>query len=349
MPCAAAMLFAGRSAREAWGDLHRTSHAHVARMVLTTLEQDLGVAGTEVAAEVARSTGYRVSLYRNGRLWGGTEPPPGPQTLDRALLLDLSANRGGIRMPNSDAVLQATAPQEGTPPAMVALASPSRSVAPAVEVRIVMVLGLLILFSALAGWIQFARRPGPQTRRPGPGSIVTLTMVPALTAVLFLVHLTRTFETTAADVSVRDLTRGLAAAGAREVSSSPESVRRITGFHATLVQSGGVMESTFASDPTEVGGLPAPPRSFTISGRVRTPEGPSIYVALRTEGDAVLVATTPLPVARVAAFRTKCLRIGGGLIAWLLLIGGVLLLRGFPSSSPPGLRSRRAGAPEAAA
>lgn len=278
------------------------------------------------ATQVSRSTGYRASLYLNGRLWGGTEPPPGPQTLDEALLIELSASRGGIRMPDSDAVLQATAPDAGTRPALVALVAPRRPAAPAVEGRILLVLGLLILFSALAGWIQLARRPTPQTRRPGPWSMVTLAMVPALTATLFLVHLTRTFETTAAEVTAQDLTRGLAVAGAREITASSESVRLITGFHATIVGSGGILGSTFASDPTEVGGLPAPPRSFTISGRVRTPEGPSIYVALRTGRDTVIVATTLLPAARVDAFRTICLRTGIGLLAWLLLAGGLLLL-----------------------
>lgn len=319
VPCAATMLFAGRSAREAWGDLHWASHAHVGRMVLTTMEPT-------AATQVARSTGYRASLYLNGRLWGGTEPPLGPQTLDETLLMELSASHGGIRLPDSDAVLLATAPQAGTPPALVALVSPRRPAAPAVEGRIVLVLGLLILFSTLAGWIQLARRPSPQTRRPGPWSIVTLAMVPALTAALFLVHLTRTFETTAADVTAQDLTRGLAVAGAREITASPESMRLITGFHATLVGSGGILGSTFASEPTEVGGLPAPPRSFTISGRVRTPEGPSIYVALRTGRDTVVVATTLLPAVRVAAFRTTCVRMGGGLLAWLILAGGLLSL-----------------------
>jgi len=392
VPCGIALLLAGRSAREAWGDLHLTSHAHVARMTLAALEQDLGEAVDELAAvatpysgadpsipaiqramagdtvagltpteggaelavmlgdagapdttpvpvryavgpldpsaaiQVGQSTGYRASLYLNGKLWGGTEPPAGPQVLDDALLLEVSASPGGTRIPDSESVLQATSPIAGTPPALVALASPNRPADPAVELRIVLVLGLLILFSALAGWIQLGRRPQSGSRRPGAGSMVTLAMVPALTAALFLVHLTRTFETTATDVTVRDLSRGLAVSGSRGLTSSPEGVQLITGFHATLVRSGEVLRSTFASDPTEVGGLPAPPRSFTISGPVHTPEGPSVYVALRSDEGAVIVATAQLPAARVARFRAECLRIGGGLLVWLLLAGGMLLM-----------------------
>ncbi len=393
LPCAVAMLLADRSARDAWDDLHRTSHAHVGRMVLSSLEQDLGNAVSELAAQatpylgadpsipsvqramagdtvagltpteagaelavmlgdatapdttqvpvryavqplapaaavqVARSTGYETSLYLNGRLWGGTQPPPGPERLDEALLIELSMSSGGLRLPDSDAVLQADSRQAGTPPALVALASPRRPSGPAVELRILLVLGLLILFSSLAGWIQLARPPTSEGRQPGPGSVVTLALVPALTATLFLVHLTRTFEITTTEVTVQDLTRGLAVAGAREMASSPAGVRLITGFQATLVSSGDVLASTFDSDPVELTGLPAPPPSFTTSGTVSTPDGPSMYVALRRERGSVIVATTPIPAARIARFRRACLEIGGALLTWLLLAGGLLAFR----------------------
>lgn len=391
LPCGIAMLFAGDSAQTAWADLHHTSHAHVGRMVLASLEQDLGNAVSELAAEAlpyagadpsipaiqralagdtvagltqtesgaelavmlgdmaapdtvavpvryavapleptaatqaGRATGYHASLYLNGKLWGGTDPSA-PETLDEGLLLELSRSPGGIRVPDSDAVLQATSPQPGSPPALAALTSPRRPPAPALELPIVLASALLMLFSGLAAWIQLARPPHPASRRPGPGSVLTLALVPALTATLFLVHLTRTFETVAAEVTVRDLSRGLAVAETRDMASSPADVRLITGFQATLVRSGQVLASTFNGDPTEITNLPAPPRSFASSGTVTTPEGPSLYVALRRDRDSVIVATTPVPAARIAGFRTACRRIGGGLLAWLMMIGGLALL-----------------------
>jgi len=280
----------------------------------------------DVAAQVARTTGYLGSLYLNGRLWGGSEPPPGPPTLGEAVLLEVSANRGGTRLPGTESVLQATSPQAGTAPALVALAAPGLPAAPAVGIRFVLVQGLLILFSALAGWIQLARPPNSKTVRPGPWSMVTLALVPALAAALFLVHLTRTFETSATDVTARDLSRGLAVARVRGLTSSPSAVRGLTGFQTTVVRSGEVLESTFPSHPTALAGLPSPPRSFTISGTVDTPEGPSLYVALRRERSAVVIVTTKLPVERVMEFRWRCLVIGLVLLAWLLLAGTWLLV-----------------------
>jgi hypothetical protein len=289
------------------------------------------------ANQVARASGYEAAMYFNGGFWGGTESFSFPGTLDEAVLLEAASNRGGVRLPGAQAVLQAASPRAGTPAPLAAMAAPRRPPEPSVERRAILVLALLLVFSCLVGWIQLARPPTSENpRRPGPWSIGILALVPALTATLFLVHLTRNFEVAAAEATIRDLTRGLAVAGARGSSESTFAVHSLTGFHSTLVRQGEILETTFASRPTEISGLPAPPPSFTTSGMVATPEGPSLYVALRRGEGTVMIATAPLPAVRVADFRQRCTNIGLALWVWLVLAGALLLLRATrPVSSSP--------------
>jgi hypothetical protein len=400
LPCGVVMLLAGGAAGRAWDGLAYASQAQVGRMVLASLEQDMGEAvdvlaaratpyadadpgapavqramegdtvagltrtdtGAELAvvlgtapsadgtvpgvryaagrleptaaAQVGRLTGYEAFLYIRGRLWEAGDGTTAPPRLDEPVLLELSRSPGGVRVPDSHAVLRAQSPQPGAVPAVVALVTPRQAPPPPVAARVVAVLGLLTLFALLAGWIQLARPPGSGGHKVGPVSVAALSLVPALTAALFLVHLTRTFEAAATSATVGDLTRGLAVASARGVTVSPEAVRLLTGFHATLVQSGEVLRSTYSSDPAGIERLPAPPASFTGSGQVVTPEGPSAYAALRRAADTVTVVTAPLPVARTAGFRGTCLGLGGALLAWLLLTGLWALLASRPGPAP---------------
>jgi hypothetical protein len=277
------------------------------------------------ASRVARATGYGVSLYVNGRPWG---PSDGLDTLSRNLLLELSRTPGGTALTDgSEGVLMASGSQPGEAPRLVALSRPGTPPPPALELRILLVLGLLLVFSVLAGWIQLARPPDAQTRPPGTASFLTLALVPTLTAVLFLVHLTRTFEEAAADSAVHDLTRGLATAQALGASASASGVRLISGFHATLVDGGEILASTFAGDATPIAALPSPPPSFSTSGTVETPEGPSFYLSLRQRGGPVVVVTTQLPAARLAAAQGAFTRVGLGLLLWLAVAATILLVR----------------------
>lgn len=276
---------------------------------------------------VARATGYHIAGYLNGRKW--TDGPGGPDRLADDFLAGLMRAPGGLAVEGTAGVAQAQRVPGGEASAsLVVVAEPARAQGPAVELRIKLVLVLLIFFAVLAGWIQLARPPSAGQPRPGPGPLVTMALVPTLTAALFLVHITRSFEEAVAESTVADLTRGLAVAAALGVEEAPTGTRYVTGFHATVLRDGRIEATTYDGDPHGVAGIPAPPTSFTISGTVDTPEGPSFYVALRRRGGRVVVITTPLPGHDIQAFRRQALGFGGTLAGWLTMLGGLLLLVG---------------------
>jgi hypothetical protein len=307
-----------------------------------TILRSIGRLEPHSASQVARATGYRAAVYLDGRLWGDAPSLEAPPALDEASLAAGSGPEGTILPVSPAGVLLSRPSQAGESTRLAALVSPGRAAPPAVEFRVAVVLGLLILFSTLAAWIQLAAPQGRPRRQAW--TVVALALVPALTSAQFLVHISRGFEATATQALARDLTRGLAVARVRHSASSMADLRELTGFHATLVQRGGIEETTFESNPMEIEDLPSPPRGFTTSGAVETPEGPSLYVAVRTEPDIVLVATAPLPTARIASLGRHCLEIGAGLFVWLLLVGTVaskqsasasaLDARGHPEEKP---------------
>lgn len=322
VPAGAAMALAASQTASAWDAVQRDSHTRVARMVLAATAEELRTT-PDTAAEsapraptsVARSTQYRIALYRDGRFWTGSEPPPGPQTVPA----DLPANPGsGEGVPAGEDPHRGVflaAPPGTAPPSLVALAAPRNSAGPLVEGPVLLVMGLLLLFGALTGWIQLTRRD-VHRRSLLLGGAVGPALVPALAVLVFFIHLDRSFHQ-AADAAVgRDLARALAVAAAEGAADDPARVRTLTGFHATRVRDGRTEASSLRGALAEVAALPVPPSSFTSSGSVRTAEGPSVYVARRLDDGALLVATAPLPEARVAGFRKTLFLLGLVLAAW---------------------------------
>ena len=359
VPCTVAMLLAGEASRRATSQLRATSDEFVSRMALAAVREDLAKQAAEMAADAmpypdadpersevrsALDGDTVVLVHFAGEqaelevLLG--EGAPGDRSAVREARSFTPSAAGQVgRITGYDVVVDLDG--EGMPRASAEVGSlqptssvrPNAPYPPSVEPRIVVVLALLMLFSVLAGWIQLT--PGPTGVQGRPRSVVALALVPALTATMFFVHVDRSFEVSANESLARDLTRGLAVARARGATGAATDVQRLTGFHSTLLRDGAVGETTFDGAPPQLTGIATPPRGFTASGTVQTPEGESRYVALRTEAAVVLVATARAPTAEVGSFRTVCIALGGGLLAWLLLVGAAAsrLTREVPSAS----------------
>ncbi len=271
-------------------------------------------------SRIGRATGYALSLYLNGRRWASTEEPAGPEVLP------------GSESPPPAGALAALGGGSIADAAVVALALRRDRVPGPVPVPLVLTIALLLLFATLSGWVQIAGKP----RAAPPGrsrSMVLLALIPALTAGAFMIQMDREFDARVREVDVEDLTRALAAATVRDVTGSAEAVGSLTGFDVALVDRGQVLSSTLAGPAPALAALPAPPASFTTTGRVMTQRGPSAYAALRTRPDAFVVATTPESGAAQSRLRARARTIAAALAAWLLGVGVVYAVRRRPGVS----------------
>ena len=249
----------------------------------------------------------------------------------------LAATPSGIRLGAGSSAGSLVAASTAAAGSVSALAVPRDPPTDVVPVPLLLVMGLLLVFAVLAGWIHTGGQP-PQGRSASGRSLVLLALVPVLTAGAFMVQTTRLFREHAAEANVRDLTRGLAVASVRRVTNSPGDVKRLTGFDATVVRGGRIESSTFEVPGDELGplaSLSAPPASFIASGRVATPAGEAAYVALRLEGRAFVVATAPDPEERIAAYGARARVVALAFGGWLALVAAVLGMLLLP------LRSRR--------
>ena len=342
LPAGACMAVAHALAAEAWESLLRESHVRVARMVLATSARersagpDPGAGGTgagpEAPLRVGRSTGYRVALYRDGRRWAATEPPPGPERMPESVAARLEP--GTVVPAEEEGVWMAGRP--GVAPAgWAALAAPRTPADPLVAPAVGVVMLLLLLFGALTAWIQLARR-GLHARTLALGGVVGPALVPGLATLVFLIHVDRAFTEAAPEAVARDVGRAVAVAAAVGIEEDPEAVRAVTGVHATRVRDGRVVSTTLPGDPAAVGALPSPPASFTSSGRIVTAGGPAAWVALRLDEGEFLAATELLPERPVARLRRSVFVLGLLLaLAWTLAAGAAWLLsrRSTPTSA----------------
>jgi hypothetical protein len=343
LPAGLAMVAANQLARTSWRELARDSDARVARMVLTTFLARMDVPVDTLAPEpadaaeaavlgVSRATGYATALYRGGRRWRSTRPPTGPDALDDAVLRDLPRHPEGLPLAGPgrrSGVLATLGPSTA---GLAALAEPVRPPPPAVPRRLHLVMGLLLLFAILAGWIQLGRPQGcgSDGRRQSPASVasvVLLALVPLLSAVVFLSHLHTAYQDAVHQGTGQDLARGLSVAVSQDLLASTARVRSVTGFDATRTRDGVIEASTLSGNARALAALPAPPPSFTSSGPVATPDGPSLYTAWGMGGDTVMVLTTPIPVARIRAFDERAGAIAAVLALWMLLVLGVITRR----------------------
>lgn len=263
-----------------------------------------------LASRIGGATGYRTAVYVRGARFSGTTPPVGPDRIPDAVTW---AENGGARL---DGGVLRSGP--GSPPVLAVLAVPTNPPPPAVPRPVILVLGLLLLFSTLAAWIQLARPTGTAVTAPAGLSFGMLALIPMLAMVGLASHVDRTHEERVEGVVARDLSRALSAASAQAVAASPSAVRALTGFDATRVRRGTVEASTLAgADAARLAALPAPPPSFTSTGVVDTPAGPLAWAGLRLRDGAFVVATTPLQGAGTPAPGRTLWMITVGLALWL--------------------------------
>lgn len=341
VPAGVCMTVAHALATDAWLGMRTDAHARVAGMVLRTTavelrERDPGAADTfrlGAPARAGRSAGYHTAVYLDGRRSGGSEPAIGPEAVPPEVAGVLRPGQP-VRVGHdpSAGVWVAAEPETGLPE-RVALAVPRSPAPPLLAAPVILVMALLLLFGALTGWIQLARRDhGP---RLALGGAVGPALVPALATVVFLIHVDRSFQEAAREMASRELSRGLAVAASVSRVADPGTVRELTGFHAARVRNGRTEASSFPGSVDELAALPVPPPSFTASGAVDLSEGPSVYVALRLEEGAFLVTTSVLPEGRTAELRHRLLLVGLVLAGWWVLAAAGAWALGLSGGSGP--------------
>jgi hypothetical protein len=244
------------------------------------------------ATLVGRVAQARVGLYLNGELWSASDPPPSVESIDRETLLAASETPDGVRSEAGSVV--AMDPRSGLPAAISALVQPNNPDGQGIPLPVRLAIGLLLLFSAVAAWLLFARRSGPETE-PGPSrsAIVLLACVPLFTLLGLLVHVQRTFDAAAHEHLAQDLVQSLTIIGMLGIGESPSGAHTLSGFHAARIQEGVVVASTLDGDASALATVPAPPPSFTTSGIVETMAGSSHYVAKRIDRDSFMVLLPP--------------------------------------------------------
>lgn len=284
---------------------------------------------------VAQAMESRLTFYLNGRRVLETGDSPGPDTLPRQTLLALSAARAGLALTDgTGGAMVALDHPPGLPPSVVVTVGPSTRPGAIPPPPLLLVVGLLFLTAGLAGrTLMRAPRGGSQR---GRWSMVVVALVPVLTALGFLVQADRLFRGAERTESINELRRTLAVADARRVGSSPDRIRDLTGFHATLVDGGRIEKTTLAEPSAQLAALPPPPPSSTSSGVVDTPAGPSLFVARQLEGGALLVVSHLRADHGSRAFRRTMLTVGGVLVAWLLAGGWMAGIGARRSGDAPG-------------
>ncbi len=290
---------------------------------------------TLFASRLGRATGYATAVYGGGRRWAGSGPTAGgPALPDEVSLPGESTGAmdmaGGVFRYTADASAS-TAP--APPSALGALAVP-RVQPPDVLARpVALVLGLLLLFSTLAAWIQLTRPPASrQVRTPSHVSFGVLALIPLLATIGLASHLDRRLRSQFDEAGRRDLTRALSAATVQGLTDSPHAVRQLTSFDATLTQRGSLVASTVESPPPALVDLPTPPPSFTSTGTFEVGDGEWIYAGMRHGEGGALVLTTPSERQRLKRFRTTAGLIAGLLVIWVTVVAVVGFKR--PSARP---------------
>lgn len=296
------------------------------------------------------STGYALASYVRGVRWAAAPEGTGPETLDERLLSRAGERQTGVQAPGGSGWVHAH-PGTGTPPALVALVAPPAPLQPAVERPVLLVVGLLLLFAVLAGWIQLVGpSPGGHTA-PSRASVGLLALLPGLVVLGLASHLDREFLRMDARATSRDLTRALSVAALRGAATNPEAVRNLTGFHAARIRSGVLLASTWPhGDVSRLAALPAPPPSFTATGSTETPDGEARYVALRLREGGFVVAAAPTPDPRYLDFHRRVRGVLWTLGGWFLFALTAAWMatrapRGGDATSPSSstLRTRRPG------
>jgi len=289
---------------------------------------------------VEDATGYDAALFVNGKRWASG--PGRPDHLAPTLLDRLSYPPHGEALsigPVTGAVVPMD-PRPGTLPAVAALVAPRNPRPAPVSLEVRLIVGLMLLFSALAGWIQLASpRAGAEkpdrAHTPSAASVLLLGLVPALAALVLLSQVDASYRAAVRDTLVRDLARGMTLAQAQKALDSPTGIRMLTGFDATRVRNGRVASTTFPEAPLgELRALRPPPRAFPATGTVSTPHGPSLYLARRLDDGSAMIATVPWPGGELRKVRRTLVSTGGALVAWLAFVGLAVVVTRKRSAAP---------------
>ena len=329
LPAALTVAAGALLAEGAWTELRRASQVRVGMMALAAFRQDVEAWPTSdttlSAAQVGHAAGYGVALYVDGRRKVATEPPPGPEALRAEQLGALDAAPGGTPYVDreGEGMLVGLAGSQTSDRRLAVLVAAPRPRGTAIPLPRLLVSALLLVFASLAGWIQLAGHPGGAR----PASSLLVAVVPALTAWGSLIQADRLYREAVTDAERRDLTRALAVARVRGVTSQPVLVHGVTGFHAYRVAEGKVLDTSLPGDAPDVAALPSPPSSFATAGTVMIPGGEASYVALRLPEGGFAVVVSPIPANRMAAYGRIAWCLGGGLAAWFALVAVVVWRR----------------------
>lgn len=262
-----------------------------------------------VLRAVERMGGYHTAVYLDGARTWATDPSFGPDRLPPGVE---EALRRGEHAGAPDKVVQGAvvglAGGEGTA-SFAVLAAPvvARSASLPLS-NLLPVLTVAVILSVLAAWVLF-QPPGENggeagRRRPGRMQTALVVLIPILAGWALLGYLRRDLERTVGEMTVRELTRTMAIVRSRIPGASVEEIRAVTGFDATRVERGSVVETTLESPGLRAGlaRSPSPPAGLTSSGRVQARTTGAAYLALRQTAGGVLILTTPDPDPRVRLY-----------------------------------------------
>ncbi|MFQ5538487.1 MAG: hypothetical protein ACE5GJ_13670 [Gemmatimonadota bacterium] len=192
----------------------------------------------------------------------------------------------------------------------------------------VILVGLLLLFMVLVGWIQLARPAVRGDARSAVAAAVLPSLVPVALILALAFHLRSEFSDRAHREAVAEMNRGLMALGNAD-STQATSFHDRAGDHVTLLAGGGVFFTTHPRPPEGLRTIPLPPGSFTSMGTLRSPPDSLLFVARRVNGDGAVVLTRPVPTQRAAALAAELNWIAGLYLGWMALLAvgaGRLLL-----------------------
>lgn len=265
-----------------------------------------------VLRAVEREAGYHTAVYLDGARTWASDPEFGPDRLPSGVL---EAVRGGEHPAAPGGELEQAAvvglPGGGGTASLTVLAAPlvPRSASLPLS-NLLPVLTVAVILSVVAAWVLFqspAAVEAEEGRRP-PGRMQTalVVLIPILAGWALLGYLRRDLERVGEVMTVRELTRTVALVRDRIPDAPVEELRAVTGFDATRIEGGRVMETTLESAELSAGlaQSPSPPAGLTSSGRVRADGSGVVYLAVRQPGRGVLMLTTPDPDPRVRLHST---------------------------------------------
>lgn len=302
-----------------------------------------------VLRAVERWAGYHTAVYLDGARTWASDPQFGPDRLPAAVV---EAVRTGEQpaVPGGEieqAAVVGLPGGDGTA-SLAILAAPlvPRSASLPLS-NLLPVLTVAVILSVVAAWVLFQAPAATEMeegrQRPGRMQTALVVLIPILAGWALLGYLRRDLERVGEEMTRRELSRTVALVRNRIPDVPVEEIQAVTGFDATRIEGGRVMETTVESAGLSAGlaQSPSPPAGLTSSGRVQADGSRAVYLALRQPGSGVLMLTTPDPDPRVRLHST---------LLWFLSVvialpGGAALLGGRLVSFPPP-KARTAPAPD---